>query len=94
MQATKRPSNVDLAAIEHRRRRFQKLADDVFFRGKECGGKSLMVSPPSRPTTNETELVNIRLPTAGQFSVAVDTAGIASHRQPLMAHCEWPPGDQ
>ena len=30
-------------------------------------------SPPSRPTTNETKLVNFRLPTADQFSVAVDT---------------------
>ncbi len=29
-------------------------------------------SPPSRPTTNETKLVNFRLPTPDQFSVAVD----------------------
>src|ERR1700761_2942125 len=30
-------------------------------------------SQPSRPTTNETKLVNFRLPTADQFSVAVDS---------------------
>ena len=28
--------------------------------------------PPSRPTTNETKLVNFRLPPADQFSIAVD----------------------
>lgn len=28
--------------------------------------------PPSRPTTNETKLVNFRSPAADQFSVAVD----------------------
>jgi hypothetical protein len=35
MQTTKRPINVDLAATEDRRRRLQKFADDVFFRGNE-----------------------------------------------------------
>jgi hypothetical protein len=35
MQTTKRLINVDLAATEDRRRRLQKFADDVFFRGNE-----------------------------------------------------------
>src|ERR1700751_5531720 len=38
-------------------------------------------SQPSRPTTNETKLVNFRLPTADQFSVAVDTDDSTARRR-------------
>src|ERR1700747_3719859 len=46
-------------------------------------------SQPSRPTTNETKLVNFRLPTADQFSVAVDTRSPARNRRLGRPLHEW-----